>query len=146
MRMLSVACPLFRVVVGQVGVVLREINGAALKLCQQGISVLLIILLDVLRHGVELLGVRQPLPMAQFKPASGINPDILTRYGANRLRVVRQVRAVVRQAAPSRFAFADVVVGVVKSVPFRARLAPEERPLRSARTAEPTATSTAEVH
>ncbi len=48
--------------------------------------------LDVLRHGIELLGVRQPLVMAQFKPASGINPDILARYGANKLRVVRQVR------------------------------------------------------
>jgi type I restriction enzyme R subunit len=48
--------------------------------------------LDVLRHGVELLGVRQPVTMAQFKPAFAINPDILSRYGANRLRVVRQVR------------------------------------------------------
>ena len=48
--------------------------------------------LDVLRHGVELLGVRQPVAMAQFKPAFAINPDILVRYAANRLRVVRQVR------------------------------------------------------
>ena len=30
--------------------------------------------------------------MAQFKPALAINPDILSRYAANRLRVVRQVR------------------------------------------------------
>ena len=35
---------------------------------------------------------RQPLKLAQFKPALGINPEILTRYAANRLRVVRQVR------------------------------------------------------
>jgi type I restriction enzyme R subunit len=48
--------------------------------------------LDVLRHGVELLGLRQPLMLAQFKPALAINPDILARYAANRLRVVRQVR------------------------------------------------------
>nr|WP_301540848.1 type I restriction endonuclease [Corallococcus exiguus] len=30
--------------------------------------------------------------MAEFKPALAINPDILARYEANRLRVVRQVR------------------------------------------------------
>lgn len=48
--------------------------------------------LDVLRHGVELLGLRQPLAMAQFKPALAMNPDILAKYEANRLRVVRQVR------------------------------------------------------
>ncbi len=48
--------------------------------------------LDVLRHGIEMLGLRGTLPMAQFRPASGINPDILDRYGKNRLRVVRQVR------------------------------------------------------
>ena len=45
-----------------------------------------------LRHGIELLGLRQPLTLAQFKPALAINPDILARYAANRLRVVRQVR------------------------------------------------------
>jgi type I restriction enzyme R subunit len=48
--------------------------------------------LDVLRHGVELLGLRQPLKLAEFKPALAINADILARYAANRLRVVRQVR------------------------------------------------------
>jgi type I restriction enzyme R subunit len=48
--------------------------------------------LDVLRHGVELLGLRQPLSLAQFKPALSMNPDLLARYAANRLRVVRQVR------------------------------------------------------
>ena len=47
--------------------------------------------LDVLRHGVELLGLKQPLKLAEFKPALGINADILARYAANRLRVVRQV-------------------------------------------------------
>jgi len=47
--------------------------------------------LDVLRHGIELLGLRQPLIVAQFKPALAINEKILARYGANRLRVVRQV-------------------------------------------------------
>jgi len=48
--------------------------------------------LDVLRHGVELLGLRQPLAIAQFKPALAMNPDILVKYAANRLRVVRQLR------------------------------------------------------
>jgi type I restriction enzyme R subunit len=48
--------------------------------------------LDVLRRGVELVGMRQPVSLAQFKPALSMNPDILARYAANRLRVVRQVR------------------------------------------------------
>lgn len=48
--------------------------------------------LDVLRHGIELLGLRGKLLLAQFKPALAMNPDILARYAANRLRVVRQVR------------------------------------------------------
>ncbi len=48
--------------------------------------------LDVIRHGVELIGLRRPLALAQFKPAMGMNPDIVARYAANRLRVIRQVR------------------------------------------------------
>lgn len=48
--------------------------------------------LDVLRHGVELLGLRAPLKLAEFKPAFTANADIVARYEANRLRVVRQVR------------------------------------------------------
>ncbi len=48
--------------------------------------------LDVLRHGVELIGLRQPLMLAQFKPALALNAETLAHYGANRLRVVRQVR------------------------------------------------------
>ena len=47
--------------------------------------------LDVLRHGIEVLGLKQPLTLAQFKPALAINADILARYAANRLRVVRQL-------------------------------------------------------
>ncbi len=47
--------------------------------------------LDVLRQGIELLGLREKLSLAQFKPALAMNPDIVTRYAANRLRVVRQV-------------------------------------------------------
>src|SRR5207253_3221367 len=47
--------------------------------------------LDVLRHGVELIGLRAPLQLAQFRPALAMNGDILARYDANRLRVVRQV-------------------------------------------------------
>jgi type I restriction enzyme R subunit len=48
--------------------------------------------LDVLRHGVELLGLRQSLALAQFRPALAMNPDLQAKYAANRLRVVRQVR------------------------------------------------------
>ncbi|MBA3057116.1 MAG: DEAD/DEAH box helicase family protein [Gammaproteobacteria bacterium] len=48
--------------------------------------------LDVLRHGIELLGLKTPLRLAEFKPALAINEDILARHAANRLRVVRQVR------------------------------------------------------
>ncbi len=48
--------------------------------------------LDVLRHGIELLGLRRPLSLAQFKPALAMNPDLQARYAGNRLRVVRQVR------------------------------------------------------
>ncbi|SIT52818.1 Type I site-specific restriction-modification system, R subunit [Mesorhizobium prunaredense] len=48
--------------------------------------------LDVLRHGVELIGLKQPLSLAQFKPAMTMNPEIVAKYQANRLRVVRQVR------------------------------------------------------
>jgi type I restriction enzyme R subunit len=47
--------------------------------------------LDVFRNGIELLGLRTPLKLAEFKPALAINPDIMERYNANILRVVRQV-------------------------------------------------------
>lgn len=47
--------------------------------------------LDVLRRGVEMLGLAAPLDLAQFKPALAINLAIQTKYAANRLRVVRQV-------------------------------------------------------
>jgi len=47
--------------------------------------------LDVLRHGVELMGLKQPVKLAEFKPALAINAEIMARYNANRLRVVRQV-------------------------------------------------------
>lgn len=48
--------------------------------------------LDVLRHGIELMGLRQALSLAQFKPALAINLEIQARHKANRLRVVRQLR------------------------------------------------------
>jgi len=46
----------------------------------------------LLRTGIELFPVKGKIAMAQFRPASGINAAILTRYKANRPRVVRQVR------------------------------------------------------
>lgn len=48
--------------------------------------------LDVLRSGIDIVGLRAPLSLAQFRPAIGMNPEVMARYGANRLRVVRQLR------------------------------------------------------
>ncbi|CPF96586.1 type I restriction component of type I restriction-modification system [Burkholderia pseudomallei] len=48
--------------------------------------------LDVLRRGVEMLGLKEPLSLVQFKPALALNATIQKNYAANRLRVVRQVR------------------------------------------------------
>lgn len=48
--------------------------------------------LQVLRHGFEILGLRKPVSLAQFKPALSMNEDLQAKYAANRLRVVRQVR------------------------------------------------------
>ncbi len=46
--------------------------------------------IDVLRHGVEDLGVE--IRLAYFRPASGLNPDLEAKYDANRLTVIRQLR------------------------------------------------------
>jgi type I restriction enzyme, R subunit len=43
---------------------------------------------DVLRHGVKDLGVE--IRLAYFKPAHGLTPELVERYEANRLVVVRQ--------------------------------------------------------
>lgn len=48
--------------------------------------------LDVLRFGIDMIGVRETLKLAQFKPALAMNPELQARYEANRLRAVRQVR------------------------------------------------------
>ncbi|MGF1501753.1 MAG: type I restriction endonuclease subunit R [Paracoccaceae bacterium] len=48
--------------------------------------------LDVIRHGIDVIGARTTLKLAEFKPALAENPEIVARYRANRLRVVRQVR------------------------------------------------------
>lgn len=47
--------------------------------------------LEVLRRGVDMLGLPAPLQLAQFRPALGLNPAIQARYEANHLRVLRQV-------------------------------------------------------
>jgi type I restriction enzyme R subunit len=46
--------------------------------------------LDVLRHGFKFFGKK--IDCAYFKPAHGMNPDILAKYAKNRLVVTRQVR------------------------------------------------------
>jgi type I restriction enzyme, R subunit len=48
-------------------------------------------MLDVLRHGVDIVGLKGSLALTQFKPALSMNADIVARYAANRMRVVRQV-------------------------------------------------------
>lgn len=48
--------------------------------------------LEVLRVGIEMIGLNTPLKFAQFKPALAMNSDLQTSYEANRLRVVRQIR------------------------------------------------------
>lgn len=48
--------------------------------------------LAVLRQGFDVLGLRKTVQVAQFKPALGLNPEIVAKYEANRLRVVRQVK------------------------------------------------------
>src|ERR1700743_2815494 len=48
--------------------------------------------IDVLRHGIDIIGLRERLALAQFKPALALNEETLAKYRANRLRVIRQVR------------------------------------------------------
>ena len=48
--------------------------------------------LEVLRHGLDMVGVRGRLLLAQFKPSLAMNEETVRRYAANRLRVLRQVR------------------------------------------------------
>ncbi|NCT68321.1 MAG: type I restriction endonuclease subunit R [Rhodanobacteraceae bacterium] len=48
--------------------------------------------LDVLRRGVEMIGLKAPLALVQFRPALAMNAQLQQRYAANRLRVVRQVK------------------------------------------------------
>src|SRR5262245_7251651 len=45
--------------------------------------------LDVLRRGFKFFG--KQIDCAYFRPAHGLNPDILTKYAANRLVATRQV-------------------------------------------------------
>jgi type I restriction enzyme R subunit len=47
--------------------------------------------LHVLRQGFDMVGLKHPVAMGQFKPALAMNADLQARYAANRLRVVRQV-------------------------------------------------------
>ncbi len=46
--------------------------------------------LDVLRHGFKFMG--KHLRVAFFKPTHGLNPDLVEKYGRNRLTVTRQVK------------------------------------------------------
>ncbi len=46
--------------------------------------------IDVLRHGVDDLGVH--IDLAYFRPSHGLNPELRQLYDANRLSVTRQLR------------------------------------------------------
>ena len=48
--------------------------------------------LEVLRAGLDVVGLKQRLALCQFRPALAMNDALQARYAANRLRVVRQVR------------------------------------------------------
>jgi len=48
--------------------------------------------LAVLRHGVELVGLKAPIDLCQFQPALTMNETLQARYAADRLRVIRQLR------------------------------------------------------
>ena len=49
--------------------------------------------LDVLRRGFKVLG--KQVDAAYFKPAHGLNPDIVAKYEKNRLVITRQVKFIV---------------------------------------------------
>lgn len=59
--------------------------------------------LDVLRHGFKFFG--RKIDCAYFRPAHGLNPDILEKYARNRLTATRQVRF-----APDEDQSVDVVL------------------------------------
>ncbi|WP_233256053.1 type I restriction endonuclease subunit R [Falsiroseomonas bella] len=48
--------------------------------------------LHLLRHGLDVVGLKATLSLCQFRPALAMNETLTARYAANRLRVVRQVR------------------------------------------------------
>ncbi len=48
--------------------------------------------LEVLRTGLDVVGLKQRVAVAQFRPALAMNETLQARTAANRLRVMRQVR------------------------------------------------------
>lgn len=61
--------------------------------------------LDVLRHGFKFFGKK--IECAYFKPAHGLNPEILEKYAKNRLVVTRQVKFI-----PDQDASVDMMLSV----------------------------------
>ncbi len=47
--------------------------------------------LDVFRSGIDLVGLRHRLALAQFRPAFSVNEELVRRYRANVVRLVHQV-------------------------------------------------------
>jgi type I restriction enzyme R subunit len=48
--------------------------------------------LQVLRHGLDLVGLRRPVSLCHLRPALWMNEALAARYAANRLWVFRQIR------------------------------------------------------
>jgi type I restriction enzyme, R subunit len=61
--------------------------------------------IDVLRHGFKFFGKK--IDLAYFKPAHGLNPEIVAKYGKNRLVLTRQVKFI-----PDRDDSVDMLLSV----------------------------------
>ncbi len=48
--------------------------------------------LDVLRHGIEMIGLRHNLPLAQFKPARAMSLEINTKSRCRKFDCVKGER------------------------------------------------------
>ena len=48
--------------------------------------------LDVLRHGVDVFGLKNIIKLTEFKPQLSAENEVIKRHKANRLRIIRQVK------------------------------------------------------
>ena len=78
--------------------------------------------LDLLRHGVEMIGLRQQLMLAQFRPALAMNADIVARYEARRRLNVSNAPILFSNASRARLFFAVDALGGLRSLRARSAL------------------------